>query len=250
MGQPEVLPPDAVQLPAVAAFDPNAVVLDLHGATNRLPEAAIRAVRQHRDVMVPRLIEVLRQATAQVRAGQKAQGNAHFFALLLVAELHAKEALPTVLEAVSLPGEGPFDLFGDVITELLAPILLKLSDAPLDLLDRMIADPALNHYVRWEAAQALAHLVRDGRLTRQQAVERLRDHLLREMVRHQESGEMITGLVSAICDLAPRRHTTRSRKPSPKAWSTNSRSNSRTSIRVSPRATPACSGRLRRTARF
>lgn len=188
---------------AAAPFDPEKIMAELDSACGVLPEAAIREARAHRDVMVPRLIQEIREATAKIRSGQKVEGMAHFFALFMLTEFGAKEALPAIIEAVSLPGEGPFDLFEDAITECLAGILVKLSDDPIPLLDGLIQNQQLNEFVRWEGAQGYAHLVRNGRLSREQAVEHLREHLRREMD-GQHVYEVITGLISTLDLLAAR----------------------------------------------
>ncbi len=188
---------------AVPPFDPERIIAELNGAHRRLPEAAIREAREHRDVMVPRLTQAIRDAMAKVRARDEMDGNAHFFALFLLAEFRAREALPTIMEAVSLPGEGPFELFEDAITTVLAGILATLSDDPLALIDGLIRNGDLNEYVRWEAAQAYMHLVRSGRLPREEAVELLRRHLRRELDGRDES-LILTGLVCTLGHLAPK----------------------------------------------
>ena len=183
-------------------FDPEAVIAELHASFERLPEAAMRQAREHRDVMVPRLIQTIREATAVVRQGNKVDGNAHFFALFMLTEFRAKEALPTILEAISLPDEGPFDLFEDAITSSLAGILVALADDPFPLLDALISNRDLNEYVRWEAAQAYVHLVKNGHLTRVQAIERLAQHLRRQV--EGNDSVIVTGLICTLADLAPK----------------------------------------------
>jgi hypothetical protein len=151
--------------------------------------------------MVPRLIEVLRQASADARAGNKPNGSA-FFALFLLAEFQAKEALPAILDAVTLPGDLPFDLFGDAITSVLARILVALADDLPEVMDALIRNREVNEYVRWEAAQGYLLLVRDGRMSRDEAVQRLHQHL-REAIDGDDYA--IAGpLVSELAWFAPK----------------------------------------------
>ena len=173
--------------------------LDTHGAN--LPRAAILQARLIQERIIPRLTDALHQAAAQARAGNVPDGNLHFFAFFLLAEFRAKEALPAILEAVCLPGELPFDLFGDAITEDLAAVLAALVDSP-DQLDVLISDQSLNEYVRWEAVQTSCFLVRDGRITRDEAVERLRRHLVQAIA--AEDTDIIGGLLCELDDFAPR----------------------------------------------
>ena len=180
----------------------NRIVADLDAGTKKLPVKAIREVREHQDLMVPRLIKVLSEATSAASAGVVPQGNAHLFAIFLLTELRAQEAFPVILEAFSLPGELPFDLFGDAVTSTLARILaLFVGDHP-ELLDALIDNRALNDYVRWEAAQSYVYLVRDGRLQRDEAVRRLQQHLRQAMDQGDE--EMIGAIICEMVSFAPR----------------------------------------------
>jgi hypothetical protein len=169
--------------------------------TGKLPERAIRAAQQRRDEMAPRLIELIRKASDAVQAGGSPEGYGHLFALYLLTEFDAKESLPAILEAVSLPGDGPFELFGDAITEDLSRVLAALIEAP-DVLDDLLRNPSINEYVRWEAAQTYLYLVRDGRLTRDEAVHRIREHL-RHAIAAQDA-EMANGVVSELLSYSPR----------------------------------------------
>ena len=177
------------------------LMAELDEADGWLPEGAIVRLRELRDLAVPWLIEALRNATALAREGRTPTGNAHFFALFLLAEFRAKEGLPAILEAMSLPGELPFDLFGDAVLETLARVLTDLADDPRASADALIRDRALNEFVRWEAAQAYVYLVRDGRLTREQAVEGLRQHLREALDTGDE--QIVSPLVLVLTSLAP-----------------------------------------------
>jgi len=192
--------PDEPSLEGDAVLDK--IVSDLDTAGRELPVVAIHEARKFRNEIVPKLIEILQEASAKARSGMKREGQSPFFALFLLTEFQAREALPAILEAVSLPGELPFDLFGDAITSVLARVLASLAGDRLDVLDQLIRDQELNQYVRWEGAQAYLLLVRDGRLTRLEAVQRLQRHL-REAI--QRDDYAIAGpLVSQLARLAPK----------------------------------------------
>ena len=178
------------------------IVADLAAGSKKLPVEAIRETREHRDLMIPRLIEVLRDTVSAAREGETREGNAHFFAVFLLTEFQAEEAFPVIIEAFSLPGELPFDLFGDAVTSTLPRILAFFAGDRPEVMDGLIADQALNEYVRWEAAQSYVHLVRDGRLERDEAVERLRQQL-REAI--DRNDEVVSGmLVDVLTSFAPK----------------------------------------------
>ncbi len=153
------------------------ILRDLDRAEGDLPTEAIRAAQHHRAQIVPLLIRAIRDASARAAAGDVPPGNAHFHALFLLTEFRSTEALPAIVEAISLPGELPFDLFGDAITEILHNTLATLAGDRIELLDDLIGNRSLNEYVRIGAANAFQYLVRDGRMTRDAAVASLRRHL-------------------------------------------------------------------------
>ncbi|HQU45463.1 MAG TPA: DUF1186 domain-containing protein, partial [Pirellulales bacterium] len=130
------------------------ILAELEVGVHRLPEEAIRQARKHRDLMIPGLIEVIRSAVALARAGEPPKGNAHFFALFLLLEFKVAEALPVMVEAFSLPGDLPFDLFGEAVHSALPRALVLFSGERPEAIDALIGDRALNEYVRWAAANA------------------------------------------------------------------------------------------------
>lgn len=190
-------------VPAAADEQPTwtveAIVEALDTAGRKLPEAAIQAARQQRAEIIPKLIEVLQQATAAAREGPAPPRQAVFFALFLLAEFRAKEALPAIVDAFSLPAGLPGELFGDAVHQL-PRLVIPLADDPLGLFESWLENRTLDLNVRWNAATGLRHLVRDGRLTRDEAVARLRRHL-RAAIDHEDcelTGALITEL-SALC---------------------------------------------------
>lgn len=187
--------------PEAIAAEIDRIMRELDAGSRRLPVGAIRAARSHRELMIPRLIAAIRDATARAREGNLPKGEAHFFALFLLLEFKAEEAFPAIVEAFSLPGELLSDLFGDAIHETWTLALaLFAADRP-EFIDGLVSDRALNKYVRWNAAESYVHLVRDGRLTREDAVERLR-RLLRDATERQDT-EVAGGLVCALLSFAP-----------------------------------------------
>jgi hypothetical protein len=177
------------------------IVAKLSPGVGRLPEDAIREAREHRDLMVPRLIEVIQNAVTAVREGKPPEGNAHFFAAFLLTEFKAAEAFPLLLEAFSLPDQLPDELFGDAVYELPARMLAIFQGDRLEEIDALIDDLGLDDSFRWQAAASLIYLVSDGRLSRDEAVERLRRHLRLAIDRGDEKGA--DALVSELDLYAP-----------------------------------------------
>ena len=190
----ERLPPDEVVDPILAELDQS---------ISRIPVDAIRQAREHRERIVPGLIQLIRRATADAAGGGLLEGHGQLFALLLLAEFRAKEALPAILDAVSLPGELPFDLFDDeAIPEVLARVLAALADDRPDAIDDLIRSPLRNEHVRWSAALAFRLLVRAGKLGRDEVLQRLREHL-RRAIEHSDR-QIIVPLIDELSYYTPR----------------------------------------------
>jgi hypothetical protein len=187
---------DSIESPAI---DLDEIIRQLDAAYNRLPKNALHACQAHRELAIPRLINVLQDAVRLGQDGAVRAGNAPIFALFLLAEFEATESLPVVMEFLKLPSDIPNELLGDAISEDLPRILAILAGHRPDLLDELIREPEVNESIRWSAITANLHLVRDGRLPRHDVVARLRGHL-----RHATSLEdvFITGpLMDALVRL-------------------------------------------------
>jgi hypothetical protein len=166
------------------------------------PEAAIRAAQQHREAITPKLIDVLRSAAAAAKAGTTPVGSAPTIALFLIAEFEATEALPAVVEVISLPEDDAYELFGDVLTEDISRILAVLVGDQLDVIDDLIRTESICEFVRWTFADTYGQLYRDGRISRETGLERL-VQLLREAIDTQNH-RIGPGLVTALLRFAPK----------------------------------------------
>lgn len=131
--------------------------------------------------MVPALIRVIEDATRQVRAGDNYVSSGPSLALSLLIEFQAEAALDALLASVSLPGEGPYDLYGDLVTEMFCQIVPSLGSNRLDVILEKIRDPKVDEFVRWSLATGLSLLYDSGKRTRTEVLEILRG-LLREAI--------------------------------------------------------------------
>ncbi len=196
---------DDFQTNATEQPDLEAIIRDLETEDEGyLPEGAFRAAREHREQIVPLLIELIVKATEEVRRTQKARvKQGHFFALFLLSEFQAKEALPAIVEALSLPGEGPFDLFGDAIHEIVPIILANLAHDQLDLVVSLLRNPDVNEYVHWSAAATLVQMAATGLHSREDMVQILRDELIAAIEQGRPDGLLVTVLVDELHNIYP-----------------------------------------------
>jgi hypothetical protein len=99
-------PIDPANLQSAEDFGPvtvEQILADLDDVGIEVPYAAIRAARERREEIIPRLIGVLRDTMAKWQAGEFPKGHAHWRAMYLIAEFGAKEALPAIMDAMVLP---------------------------------------------------------------------------------------------------------------------------------------------------
>jgi hypothetical protein len=123
-----------------------------------------------------------------------------FFAVFLLTELEVTEAFPILLEVLRLPDEGPFELLGDGVHDLVAPILGLFSGGSTGEIGGIVLDSNVNMYVRWSAAKAYKYLVRDELISRQVAVDALDRHF-QECVENEDH-DMLAPLACELGDLA------------------------------------------------
>ncbi len=190
---------DESQIQTESEVDVAAVLKTLENSNRVFPEDAVRTIQGQRELFIPHLIAAIRAMTAAAREGKQLNLGVHDYALLLLTEFRAKEALPAIVEAITLPGELPFDLYNDLITEELARTLAVLADDQPELLDGLIRDRAVNEFVRWSAVDAIGMLARGGKITREAAAERLNSHLLFAFETSDE--DLGKPLVSVLCRL-------------------------------------------------
>jgi hypothetical protein len=114
----------------------------------------------------------------------------------LLAEFKATEALPTILDSLSLSGDALHELYGDAMSADLCRVL-ALFASPEQIND-LISNQALDLSVRWEGAKSYSLWLRDGRMTRDQVVDKLRQHLRTAIA--NEDAELTGPLV---CELYP-----------------------------------------------
>jgi hypothetical protein len=166
-----------------------------------LPTPAIRAAQANRERITPLLIELLQQTTKQVRAGEPYESDGANIALYLLTEFQATAALPAVIDALTLPEDSLDIVFGDSLTEFMDTALARLAPGQIAPIATLVNNTALNEYVRWKAADVYKHFVLEGSLTRSQAVEYLREHLLAAIQKEDRVGA--SGIVSALSEMYP-----------------------------------------------
>jgi len=164
------------------------------------PEA-IRQARLQRDAIVPRLIEAIESAVNEIELGSYTDRGLPFFALFLLTEFKAKQALPTILKAVSLPDDGDYDIFGGAVTNYLYVTFSTLADDSFELVEQLILNRSIDQFVRWAAITSYLNLFQRRLMTREQVIETLYGYL--EIAITTSDSELATCVVTEILNYAP-----------------------------------------------
>jgi hypothetical protein len=123
----------------------------------------------------------------------------HLFALHLLAQFREKRAYAPIIKMVSAPGETPFDLVGDTVTEGLSQILASVYDDNPAPLRGLVESEQVNEFVRSAALDTFLVLEHTGQMPRAEVVEYFRSLFHGKLQRiHSYAWD---GLVCAVADL-------------------------------------------------
>ena len=192
---PELSEPDACELidrlrsvsKMIRDEETERILEELRHHGGSLPEDELKLVCDHATWFAPKLLRECRDEIARLEAlggvvenyDEKTYNSIPFFSLHLFSQWNLTESIPVVLDAIKLPTEGPFELFGDCVHELVPRYLAQFLAMDLDLIDKLICDTNVNLYVRWSATNSYAYLARDEKISLEAAVARL-DRLFEE----------------------------------------------------------------------
>ncbi|MBX3733652.1 MAG: DUF1186 domain-containing protein [Verrucomicrobiae bacterium] len=163
-------------------------------------EAALLAAAEQRESIVPELIAAIDRVTNDPATYQAERGLClHNFALYLLAQFREPQALNAFVRFLSLPGDLPLDLTGDMITEDGATLLASVCGGDSAPLLRLALNEGVNPFVREQAIHGL--LVQEvwGERPREALLADLRS-LFAQLARPGDS-YVWAGLVGAVCDL-------------------------------------------------
>jgi len=161
------------------------------------PREAILKARQYRERIIPSLIEAVRNETALARFEVlDSDGIAHF-AVHLLAEFQAKEALSAVVDSLSLTEDQCYDyLYGDSLFESLHGILHRLIGNDLNFYDEKLRDANTPPVLRSRLLEALPYLVKEGVLEENRFFELIAEYL--RIAIDEKNEKFVTNLICSI----------------------------------------------------
>jgi len=132
---------------------------------------AMRAAIERREAITPELLRVLESvAAAPADWAERKDNMLPMFALFLLAQFREMPSYPLIVNIVSAPGEIPFDLFGDTITEGLSQILASVYDGNPGPLQGLVESEQVNDFVRGAALNTFLVLDHTEQMPRDKVV--------------------------------------------------------------------------------
>jgi hypothetical protein len=146
------------------------------------------------------LLQTLEEAAADpVAAAQREDWMLPTFAIFLLAQFRERRAFPLVARICAAPGELPFDIIGDTVTEGLCRVLASVYDGDPAPLKALVVDTQANEFARAAALDTFSILEATGQIPRAEVVDYFGRLLRGEMP--PEPSYAWAALVSAVADL-------------------------------------------------
>jgi hypothetical protein len=173
--------------------------LDQHRGS--FPNHLIAEMIARREEALPVLLETLEDIDRAPEPWLADQNRlTHIYAFYLLALFGETRAYPLLVGIFSRPGEFPFQLAGDVVTQDLGRILASVSGGDLGGMAKLIENEQVNKYVRAVAMNGMVSLVTVGQRTRDEVMAYFLQ-LFQKLER--TPGTQWDGLANVCADLWP-----------------------------------------------
>ena len=167
-----------------------------------IPREAIESAIANSCLITPYLLQILENAIENVESIiENDSDQAHLYAMYLLAQFREEKAYSLLIELFSFPGEMPYAIAGDVLTEDLSRIFASVCDKNIEPLQTIIETPTINEYVRSAAQSCLVVLVGCGRISRACAIQ-----YFKELFHHRlekKPSFVWDNLIACCCALHP-----------------------------------------------
>jgi hypothetical protein len=173
--------------------------LDQHRGS--FPEHLVAEAVARREEVIPILLETLEAIDSDPEPWLADQGRmVHIHAMYLLALFRETRAYPLLVRIFSRPGEFPFDLAGDVVTQDLGRILASVSGGDISGMAALIENEQANEYVQSVAMDGMVSLVTTGQRSRDEIMAYFLQ-LFQKLERNP--GAHWDGLANVCADLWP-----------------------------------------------
>lgn len=164
-----------------------------------IPYDALESADAHREALVQPLLDAIERGLADPPGASAEESRLFAYALYLLARWREPRAYPAVVRWLALPGEGPFDIAGDIVTQDGAGILAAVCDQDLEPIKALALDRRANEYGRGAGVTALGLLAAWAEVPHEPIVDMLL-WLAREGL-EREPGEVWNSLAVISADI-------------------------------------------------
>ena len=166
--------------------------------TGRFPRAALSEASQHREELIPRLLDVLDHVCdiADDTYKENPSGDIHFYAAYLLAQFREKQAFPRLIRLFRQNEDKLDFILGDAVTEGGSRFFCSVYDGNLGLLKELIEDTNAFDYARNAGLEAYGFITRNNPAAREEMIDYLR-HFINGRLK-DESSYMPTFVSSMI----------------------------------------------------
>lgn len=134
------------------------VIEELSETRDLQPLLALESADAHREALTRPLLTALERGIGDPEGTPEGEATLFTYALYLLAKWRETRAYPLVLRWLSLPGEGPFDIAGDIVTQDGARILAAVCDGDLEPIKQLVLNRDASESGRGIAVDALGLL--------------------------------------------------------------------------------------------
>ena len=176
--------------------------LSIFGDDQPLPREALAEAARQKEAITPILLDALDTVYEKVQSeGEGVCDDPAYelsaYAIFLLAQFQEKKAFPKLLQMLTLDKDSLELEFGDMITNM-GNILYSTYDGNLSAAKAIITDRSLDPFAREAPLNLLEGLFRDGRLSREEIVDFLRERLalLGDGENEEIFGSMVVSLIA------------------------------------------------------
>lgn len=179
----------------------NDLLMEIKYSDGHFPKSQLEEIIERKDEFIPLLMNILKDIPNNLDKYTEPECFYHIYAAYLLAQFRAREAFPLFIDIMKLPGEMPYTLYGDSLTEDSGRIMASLYDGNFKSIKELINDEKVDEFVKSQALICLVILVLNDVLDRDTIVKYMTD-LLNEKLKEHDSG-IISFIINALNDLYP-----------------------------------------------
>jgi hypothetical protein len=152
------LEPKSLDLP----LTPDQILAGLSIERDTQPLLGFAAVERHREQMVEPFLQAIERGLNNPKGTSPGDSMLFSYALAFLGKWREPQAYPLVIRWLSLPGEEPYDIGGDTVTEWGSRLLASVCNGDLEPIKQLILNREADEFCRGAAMDALVVLAAWG----------------------------------------------------------------------------------------